>query len=232
MDKWKHVSVLWPADSMWARKSKSSFRTGRYRVSGRDCRDQRVIDEFKCIYSFFCVWIIHANHADVYHMWGILQVEYSFSRCQQLMVQTKENKMMDGACAKNCQQAQKDRLCMITARQMLFYCRDKALFPSLAAIRVLQFETWDSRCRNNTITSWETLSNDKWTHTFCVVAPSYLCPLLFSQFHLPVDEFLPSAGLLLQPFLQVLSSFPLLIQSLVSHLHLLLLRNNGNVATK
>ncbi|TNN84668.1 hypothetical protein EYF80_005083 [Liparis tanakae] len=51
MDRWKHVSVLWPADSM-------------YRVSGRDCRGQRVIDEFK------------------------------------LTVQTEENKMMDGACAK------------------------------------------------------------------------------------------------------------------------------------
>lgn len=57
---------------------------------------------------------------------------------------------------------------------------------------------------------------------------SYLRPLFFSQLHLPFDEFLPSTCLLLESFLQFLPSFPLLLQCLLPHVHLPLLRNNFN----
>lgn len=57
---------------------------------------------------------------------------------------------------------------------------------------------------------------------------SYLRPLFLSQFHLTLDEFLPSTCLLLESFLQFLPSFPLLLQCLLPHVHLTLLRNNFN----
>lgn len=60
----------------------------------------------------------------------------------------------------------------------------------------------------------------------------HLCPLFFAQFHLTLDELLPPARLFLKPFLQLLPSFSLLLEGLLSHVHLSFLNKPVKIELK
>lgn len=56
---WLHWSIWWPADSMWARRSKFSLRMGKYRVKGLCWNSNKMIKKgFNFSLVFQLTWIL------------------------------------------------------------------------------------------------------------------------------------------------------------------------------